>query len=415
LKLVLHDNIQFIYELALAKMELDTLAVHYVMEQNLRAFEAKDHPDAEKLKRRTAYFKAVDGMLTDYHFIQQFNRTSSVNQYLTHWIYPYKGKFHPQMIRALINVCEVGEGETVLDPFVGSGTTPVEAMLLGVNCIGIDTSPLCVLQSRVKTESTEVFDRIVELGTAVMPEVPAGEQLALPIDHYVDDIPEERVRNFFKMAELVAHSDVARRHRDFMKSYVFALRRMTESVRDLRDVSRQLRLTLGKVHIRQGDARRLDLPSESVDCIITSPPYSIALNYVEQDSHALKALGYDLERIKDEFIGVRGKGMERFRLYNRDMAGCYAEMFRVLKAGRPCAVVIGNVVMQGEEVNTTKVAIGQCRDAGFEHLASIDKIIHGLYNVMQREYILLFRKPGRQPCSKTWMSTPAGSKTLSRD
>jgi hypothetical protein len=337
----------------------------------------------------------VDGMLTDYHFIQQFNRTSSVNQYLTHWIYPYKGKFHPQMIRALINVCEVGEGETVLDPFVGSGTTAVEAMLLGANCIGVDTSPLCVLQSRVKTESTEVFDRILEIGTAVMPEVPAGEQLALPVDHHVDDIAEERVRNFFKMAELVAHSDVARRHRDFMKSYVFALQRMTKSVQDLRDVSQQLRLTLGKVDIRQGDARRLDLPSESVDCIITSPPYSIALNYVEQDSHALKALGYDLERIKDEFIGVRGKGMERFRLYNRDMAGCYAEMFRVLKPGRTCAVVIGNVVMQGEEVNTTKVAIGQCRDAGFEHLASIDKIIHGLYNVMQREYILLFRKPGR--------------------
>jgi tRNA G10 N-methylase Trm11 len=90
------------------------------------------------------------------------NRTRSVNQYLTHWIYPYKGKFHPQMIRALMNIIGLKRGDLVLDPFIGSGTTALEAQLLGINCIGIDISPLCVLQSKVKTESIDVLPQIKE-------------------------------------------------------------------------------------------------------------------------------------------------------------------------------------------------------------------------------------------------------------
>ena len=64
------------------------------------------------------------------------------------------------MIRAALNIIGLESGETVLDPFVGSGTTALEAQLLGVNCIGLDASPLCVLQSRVKTASREVIKEI---------------------------------------------------------------------------------------------------------------------------------------------------------------------------------------------------------------------------------------------------------------
>lgn len=49
----------------------------------------------------------------------------------------YRGNWPPQMARALIlKYTEVGE--TVLDPMVGSGTTAIEAKLLGRNCIAVD-------------------------------------------------------------------------------------------------------------------------------------------------------------------------------------------------------------------------------------------------------------------------------------
>jgi len=50
--------------------------------------------------------------------------------YATHGLFPYRGKFHPQMIKGLLNVMGLHPGDTVLDPMMGSGTVPVEASLM---------------------------------------------------------------------------------------------------------------------------------------------------------------------------------------------------------------------------------------------------------------------------------------------
>jgi len=393
MKLKLHENIQFIYELALAQKELQALGLEFEPTCDLRGFISKNSVDCELLKRRVAYFESIDGHYSDYYYIQKYNQTRSVNQYLTHWFYPYKGKFHPQMIRSLLNIIEAKPGETILDPFVGSGTTALETQILGINCIAFDISPLCVLMSKVKTESIEVIGQILECGHPVIPSAHRLSQSALFAEITVENIQNEKVRNFYRMAEMIAFSDESRRHRDFSKSYRLNIERMTKSVADFKVVKERFGLQLGKIKVEQGDAREIPLPDESVDGIITSPPYSIALNYVANDAHALKALGYDLNSIKEDFIGVRGGGFEKFRLYNSDMSNCFKEMYRVLKPNKFCVIVIGNVTYQNEEVNTTGATIDSCKKAGFEFLEMVDKIIFGLYNVMQREYILFFRKP----------------------
>jgi hypothetical protein len=156
-QLLLLDNVQFIYELALAQLELQSFGVNFEVANGLREFRLLEAKDEEVLRRRLAYFKFVNGKPTDYFQIIQKNRTRSVNQYLTHWIYPYKGKFHPQMIRALLNIIGLKQGDIVLDPFIGSGTTAVEAQLLGINCVGINISPLCAAKqskNRVSVCST---------------------------------------------------------------------------------------------------------------------------------------------------------------------------------------------------------------------------------------------------------------------
>lgn len=120
--LVLLDNVQFIYELSLAQLELKSLGIDFEFTNGLRQFKVlnQDEERASLLRKRTAYFKAVNGQYTDYFYIIQENRTRSVNQYLTHWIYPYKGKFHPQMIRALLNIIGLKQGDTVFEPFSGN-------------------------------------------------------------------------------------------------------------------------------------------------------------------------------------------------------------------------------------------------------------------------------------------------------
>jgi SAM-dependent methyltransferase len=393
--LVLFDNVQFIYELALAQLELLALNVDFELNNGLREFKLLRLSNLDSVIKRAAYFKMVDGKYTNYFYITQKNVTRSVNQYLTHWIYPYKGKFHPQMIRALLNIIKLKENDTVLDPFIGSGTTAVEAMLLGINCIGIDISPLCVIQSKVKTESIEVIEEIEEVKDYIIRKVRGnlGVQRNNKFLEAINSISNEKVKNFYIMAYLIAVSDNTRRKRNLEHSFYKNLDLMIKSVKDFKNVSRELNLKLGKIKIEKGDSRNLPLDDNSVDGIITSPPYSVALDYVSNDAHALKVLGYDLMEIREEFIGVRGKGEERLRLYNKDMEKSYKEMYRVLRPGKFSVIVIGNATYNGKEISTVEFTIDYCQKIGFKLVKNIDKIIFGLYNVMQKENILIFQKP----------------------
>src|SRR5262245_57056681 len=80
--------------------------------------------------------------------------------YLTHGLHPYPAKYIPQIPHSLIDELSV-YGETVADIFCGSGTTLVEANLLGRNSIGIDANPLACLISEAKTTRFEFGDENV--------------------------------------------------------------------------------------------------------------------------------------------------------------------------------------------------------------------------------------------------------------
>ncbi|UCG68308.1 MAG: hypothetical protein JSV09_10870 [Thermoplasmata archaeon] len=398
----LFKNVQFIYELALAELELESLGVKFKVADNLRTFDCEPIDDIDYLKKRMAYFHDVHGETTDYARIVKNNITRSPNQYLTHWIYPYKGKFHPQMIRALLNVIGAKRKDVVLDPFLGSGTTALECQLLGIDTIGLDVSQVCVLVSKVKTESLTSIREIEEMKSTLFeggkePTLYSFEDYAKSktknLGKSIDEIKDENVRNFFRVAELIAESDKSRRRRkDFFGSFKKNAEKMITSTRDFKNVVEELSLPLGKVNIDYGDARDLPMRDESIDGIITSPPYSIALDYVKNDAHALSALGYDLGKVKEDFIGVRGTGKKKVELYNKDMEKCYSEMYRVLKPGKYCVIVIGNATIQGQEIKTVDMTVDFCTQMGFNLKKSMDKIIFGLYNVIQKENILIFRK-----------------------
>jgi len=394
--MILLDNVQFIYELSLAELEMKALGADFEVTNGLREFRLlnKSEDLEDSLIKKVSYFKTVDGKLTDYFYIIQKNQTRSVNQYLTHWIYPYKGKFHPQMIRALLNIIELKQGDTVFDPFSGSGTTVVEAQLLGINSIGIDISPLCAIQGRVKTRSIYVLDKILELKEEVTSQlVPNLFQKEVNYYKLIDNLTDdERVRDFYILARLLAVSDSARRGKTFTSSFIKNLSLMIASIKDYIEIKNKLGLQLGDIEVEVGDSRDVNLPDNSVDGIITSPPYSIALDYVKNDEHSLLDMGYDVKKMRDYFIGVRSTGKSRVDIYNEDMKKSYSEMHRVLKPRKYAVIVIGNATYQGKEIKTVEFTIDYMENLGFRLVKNINKIIFGLYNVMKRENILIFKK-----------------------
>jgi len=388
----LFSNVQFIYELILAQLELHSLGAAFKLTDEFSRFTLLNVIDDERLRRRLAYFQTINGASSDYSFISRKNRTRSVNQYLTHWMYPYKGKFHPQMIRAALNIIGLEAGETVLDPFVGSGTTALEAQLLGVNCIGLDASPLCVLQSKVKTASHEVVGGI----RTYCEELPRIEHADIALEEAalnpVPSTADQRVQDFFQLAKLIALSDSVRRRKDFTSAFASRTKLMTQSIMDYDDISRQLGLSLGRVVIERGDARALTLRDNSIDGVITSPPYAIALDYIKNDAHALQALGLDMREIREQFVGLRGRMNERVRLYNEDMKKSLDEMMRVLKPNKYAFIVIGNAAYKGQTLESVELITKYASEIGLGLTKSVDKTIFGLYNVMKKEKVLIFKK-----------------------
>ncbi|GAB5493706.1 MAG: hypothetical protein Phog2KO_39210 [Phototrophicaceae bacterium] len=90
---------------------------------------------------------------------------SNNTTYSSHGIHKFPGKFIPHIPRwAIQQYVGQKEGSNILDPFCGSGTTMLEALLLGHNAYGLDVDPLARLISKVKTTpiSCTDLDTIVE-------------------------------------------------------------------------------------------------------------------------------------------------------------------------------------------------------------------------------------------------------------
>jgi len=82
-----------------------------------------------------------------------------------HRLHPYKGKFIPQLVEYFLDSHKdkfkkdvyFKEGNIVLDPFSGSGTTMTQASELGINSIGIDISTFNALISNCKVTNYNIL------------------------------------------------------------------------------------------------------------------------------------------------------------------------------------------------------------------------------------------------------------------
>lgn len=79
-----------------------------------------------------------------------------------HRLHPYLGKFIPQLVEIFLRKY-FNLGETVLDPFSGSGTTLVQANELGINAVGSDISAFNILLGKVKLGKYDVAKAKVEI------------------------------------------------------------------------------------------------------------------------------------------------------------------------------------------------------------------------------------------------------------
>ena len=90
-----------------------------------------------------------------------FNRQSvsyqlSKNDCLHRWL-KYKEGFSEDLVKRLLKEFNIKQGDTVLDPFVGSGTTSLVCQMQGINSIGFDILPMSGISIKAK-QSVLAYD-----------------------------------------------------------------------------------------------------------------------------------------------------------------------------------------------------------------------------------------------------------------
>jgi site-specific DNA-methyltransferase (cytosine-N4-specific) len=93
------------------------------------------------------YTQTVQARLED---AARVGKNRQATRYSVHGLHEYKGKFNPQVARAILNIFDVHSSQRVFDPFCGSGTTLVECAHRGAFCHGTDVNPFAVYLANAK-------------------------------------------------------------------------------------------------------------------------------------------------------------------------------------------------------------------------------------------------------------------------
>lgn len=276
----------------------------------------------------------------------------------------------------------------------GSGTLNVEASIIGIESIGVEKSPFCLLMSKVKYESLKTFSEILE-----RIEKDSENNFRILINNKTIPISFSFKKGFKieKGITLLAFLDAMGYARRCLKSidilFPKVLKRYKGQIDSFIQMRDKLNLNIGKAHFKLGDAKNLPIEDNSTDAIITSPPYSFAIDYAENDQPQLEYLGFDVSELKEEMIGLKGKTKkEKLINYFDDMNKVVSEMSRVLKVGKYAVIIIGSNDVQTGGIRLETKVEEMALNNNFVLDQKMIKPIRGIQNTMKDEYILFFRR-----------------------
>jgi hypothetical protein len=310
--------------------------------------------------------------------------TAGRSVHSVHW---FPGNFIAQIPTAFIQALSK-PGDLVLDPFGGGGTTAIEAMRLGRNAVLSDRVSACVFIGQAKLD-LQVIGLNRETRAKILAPLmwrhechstvfgAAGEGSDPSLVRWFAPGTLSQLRFLWQQIEMQQCSSVRRILTLLFSDVLFACaspgqavtstgkrRRhhwgwVADNVYPTKSVEHDaieffesrlasfpepdLSISHGRALVVQQDAKQLAVSTDSIDLIVTSPPYVSMIDYARANRLLYTWMNWPLEEDRNSEIGARYK---RRRLsavddYVEEMRYCWEEMHRVLRPGGYCAIVIG--------------------------------------------------------------------------
>lgn len=320
-------------------------------------------------------------------------------------LHPYPAKFIPQIPRALIQDIGVAKGGVVIDPFCGSGTTLIEAQILGYPSIGIDLNPIACLISKVATTH-----RPTDLHTSVARCIQFAKTIR---DPHVPEIPnldhwfQKPIQKAIAAILVAIESELCEHTRDILRLALSSvIVRVSNQDSDTRYAAVEKNISASDVfklfekacsrYISTLPPTDAELPEASIYCrdvleisnneldrpvglVVCSPPYPNAYEYWLYHKYRMWWLGNNPLYVKDHEIGARPHYFKKNHQTPEDFRDQMAKVFSLLKEicidKSYACFVLGASKIHGKIIDNTGLLCDAAAASKFEAVAILNRDI----------------------------------------
>lgn len=351
-------------------------------------------------------------------------------------IHSYPAKYTVEMLEYYIKKY-TKENDLILDPFVGSGTTLLASRWLNRKSIGFDINPVAYQISKVKTNSyTQVEAKKMNNFIIKLSEFFKNmDQESFEIMHY-DSIDhwfrknviiglsairhciksfseEEKMKDLYYLAFSIVILPLSNQESDTRysakdKGEISLNEVLKTYIKKLQETFNIAVLTDGlsdnsKVHLIDSNLINQVVDKNSVDFLITSPPYPNTYDYYLYHKHRMLWLGYDFKPVMEKEIGSRREFSSLKKEANKfteDLYKIFHSANYSLKVGAHIVIVIGDGKIAGEKYDSRENTILIANKLNWklieERYTELDKTSRNFQQSFRtkgkREYFLVFEK-----------------------
>lgn len=359
--------------------------------------------------------------------LEFFNHKREKSDYPLHNFHAYPCKFPAFIPREIIKYY-AKKGDVICDPFAGSGTTLLEATLLNHSSIGNDINPLSCLLSKVKAKpiNEKLLNSIDKFLYNFLDNYDKSTNITIfyykSIDHWFqknvikelsfirgeilkiknEDLKDLLLIVLSSIIVKVSNQESDTRYAainknikdlETIKLFIKKAREVKDMYLDFFQRTKNFKLIINVLH---SDSRNLsNISNDSVDIIITSPPYANTYDYYLYHKHRKYWLGMDIKFAQMNEIGSRREFSslkESPNKWEEDIEKCLLEMKRIIKNGGSIFIIIGDSVINKKLIKMNKMVKNLSERVGLKHVECVSMPLAKHSRMFNPSFASIFKK-----------------------